>query len=1090
MKSTLNRCFRFIYRKLPFPEKYRMKMKNYYTMHFSYLTADISYQDWKIMNLDENQLQVKNDLNKYTADLFLRASSKSEEYVEKSSVPVSLSENDVKLIAFYLPQFHPFEENDHWWGKGFTEWTNVTKAVPQFCGHYQPHLPDELGFYDLRLIETQKQQIELAKAYGIYGFCYYYYWFSGKLLMERPLQQILEHPELDFPFCLCWANENWARRWDGMDNDVLIKQEYAEGDDLSFIKSIEQILCDKRYIRINNKPVVLIYRIGLLPDPKATTACWRSYCQKCGIGEICILIVQGHDFIDPSECGCDAAVEFPPHTITCPNITGGIEKSNPEYDGIVYNLKSFVASKLYLKEQKRFKLFKSVMPSWDNTARKPNNGVVFLGSSPSLYKKWLKDVLLYTRACLGKEEQFTFINAWNEWAEGAHLEPDRKYGYAYLQATKEALIESRNIYYTKKIVCVGHDAHKNGAQILLLQILKNLKLRFKYEIHLLLKAGGPLEAEYRKYAEVYNLEDRYHTNEKIEQLLSEIRGQGVGIALTNTVITGDLVCLLKKYEMEVISLVHELPGVIRQYHAEPYARCIAQYADKIVFPSSFVKDKFFTNFSLDETNKAEIYPQGLYYAKLLYADKATNSAELRQYLNIDASTKIVLGVGFGDHRKGIDLFLDVAMQVISQRSDVFFVWVGSIASAMRKIVDGKVKMLSNASQVVFVDFQHDLEKFYAGADLYVMTSREDPFPSVVLDAMAARTPVIGFEDAGGFSDIVTEDTGCLVPYGDTAAMGKSILTLLDQQDVIEKLGDSSRGLITEKYQFIDYIYKLLEFMHHNYQKVSVVVPNYNYEKYIGKRLQNIMDQTYPVYDMIILDDHSQDCSQEIIQEFQEKHKDFTEVYFNEQNAGCVFKQWAKGLAKAKGTLIWIAEADDFADCRFLEEVVQPFIHKDVVLSYCQSKQVDGEHRILAENYLSYTDNICKEKWKKDYIADGKSEICKTLAIQNTIPNVSGVVFRKEDINEILEDLVQYKNAGDWFFYVWLLSKGSIAYNATALNYHCRHEKSVTLNKANKDNLYHEILAMQDWIQQHYEVSDLTQEKMKCYVKYVKNFLEI
>lgn len=393
---------------------------------------------------DRKQYDIEEQRDKYICDLFDRASKKSEYYVEFSSQNIGRLPEDIKFIAFYLPQFHPIQENDEWWGKGFTEWTNVSKAVPQFVGHYQPHLPGELGFYDLRVPEVMKRQAELAKEYGIYGFCFYFYWFGGRTLLEMPARRLLENPEIDIPFCLCWANENWTRRWDGLENEVLIQQKHSPEDDLAFIKYLEPYMKDRRYIRINNKPILIVYRPRLLPTPRNTVKIWREYCRNSGIGEIFIVGAQTYGFYDYRQVGFDDAVEFPPNYYLnfCRRMTSELQILNPDFNGQVFDYAALVKSRGFVKYV-MFNPFKTVFPNWDNTARRPDGPVAFFGSTPDLYKEWLLYVSLFTKLKKGKDEQFVFINAWNEWAEGAHLEPDRKYGYAYLQATREALLTYR-----------------------------------------------------------------------------------------------------------------------------------------------------------------------------------------------------------------------------------------------------------------------------------------------------------------------------------------------------------------------------------------------------------------------------------------------------------------------------------------------------------------------------------------------------------------------------------------------------------------------------------------------------------------------
>lgn len=450
LKLFTREFIRNIYRNLPINQKTKSKLKNWTYIHFGFIFKNSDmYMSWKRSTPNEKlkselkNLKTKNKIySQYISDLTYYANNRSPEFVDyEEEFRVNLKEDDVKLIAFYLPQFHPIPENDEWWGKGFTEWTNVTKAIPKFLGHYQPHLPIDLGFYDLRLIDTQKRQIELAKKYGIFGFCFHYYWFNGKRLLEKPLNMFLEHHELDLPFCICWANENWTRRWDGMDNDILISQEYSQEDDLEIIKDLTHYFKDERYIKIEGKILLIVYKPQLLPNPKKTFELWREYCKKEKIGELFIIGAKRHDFDHPKKYGMDGAVEFPPNTPHPTQIKEDIHFLEKGSHPTVYDLEEFVKSKSYIEEDDYFK-FKSVVPSWDNTPRRGNDGQVYVGN-PSIYKEWLSDVIKYTKENIGKERQFVFINAWNEWAEGAHLEPDQRFGYGYLKASANAIIESR-----------------------------------------------------------------------------------------------------------------------------------------------------------------------------------------------------------------------------------------------------------------------------------------------------------------------------------------------------------------------------------------------------------------------------------------------------------------------------------------------------------------------------------------------------------------------------------------------------------------------------------------------------------------------
>lgn len=348
--------------------------------------------------------------------------------------------NKVRTIAFYLPQFHPIPENDEWWGKGFTEWTNVKKAEPLFDEHYQPHVPHgDIGYYDLRDRNVQKKQMEIAKNFGIHGFCYYHYWFDGKKLLETPLQTMLKDPEIDFPFCVCWANENWTRRWDGNDKKVLIAQNHNKADDRRFIQDLMPVLKDKRYILVDGKPLVLIYRPALLPDSKETMKIWREEAQKNGFNDLFIVRVENFDRnIDSKKFGCDAGVKFAPNFDVLSNDKISEKPLTGTYDSLIMED--------ILDCDRDYPLYKSVCPSWDNAARRQDRGgITFVGANPEKYQYWLEKVLEYTMHHFKNEERLVFINAWNEWGEGAHLEPDTKFGYEWLEATRIAL---RNVNKT------------------------------------------------------------------------------------------------------------------------------------------------------------------------------------------------------------------------------------------------------------------------------------------------------------------------------------------------------------------------------------------------------------------------------------------------------------------------------------------------------------------------------------------------------------------------------------------------------------------------------------------------------------------
>lgn len=344
-----------------------------------------------------------------------------------------------RLIAFYLPQFHPIPHNDAWWGPGFTEWHNVARALPQFEGHQQPRLPADLGFYDLRVPDVMRAQATLAREAGIEGFCSYLYWFGGTTLLERPLRSWLDDSTIELPLCLCWANENWTRRWDGRADDILIAQAHSPEDDLAFIAHVADYLRDPRYIRVDGKPLLLVYRPYLLPDAAATASRWREWCLDAGIGEIQLAYVQGFERPDPRDIGFDAAVEFPPNMSTPPSIVDRQALLNPRFAGDVLDWRA-LASDIGERPLPAYPLYPGVNPGWDNEPRRSGCGRVFAHASPRGYRDWLHKTIHGRLRHVAPADRIVFVNAWNEWAEGAVLEPDTRLGHAWLAATRQALV--------------------------------------------------------------------------------------------------------------------------------------------------------------------------------------------------------------------------------------------------------------------------------------------------------------------------------------------------------------------------------------------------------------------------------------------------------------------------------------------------------------------------------------------------------------------------------------------------------------------------------------------------------------------------
>ena len=349
-------------------------------------------------------------------------------------------ESTLKYIAFFLPQFHPIKENDEWWGAGFTEWTNTKKAIPLFDNHRQPREPLDDYYYDLTDPGTHKWQSELMKKYNVYGLCYYHYWFNGKLLLEKPAELLLDHKEIDTNFCFSWANEPWTRNWDGRQYSVLMPQSYgSEKDWREHFNYLLPFFRDERYIKVNEQPLFVLYVADEIEHGEEMIACWKQLAVENGLNGIFIAETKRHKH-QPNLKGSDACIEFEPSL----TVYGGYTPYQT-HKYILKTLHTFSSDEVWNKMLERNssygnrEKFCGAFVDWDNSPRVGARGRVCVGTTPNKFKVYLKRL---TQKCIEEgNDRFIFINAWNEWAEGAYLEPDKHYEYQFLQAIKDVCNE-------------------------------------------------------------------------------------------------------------------------------------------------------------------------------------------------------------------------------------------------------------------------------------------------------------------------------------------------------------------------------------------------------------------------------------------------------------------------------------------------------------------------------------------------------------------------------------------------------------------------------------------------------------------------
>lgn len=1112
-------------------------------------------------------------------------------YVPRLGGEVPPVKTVARVIAFYLPQFHPIPENDAWWGEGFTEWTNVRPAKPLFDGHYQPHEPDDfLGYYDLRDTAVMRRQIELAKQYGVEGFCFYAYWFSGKRLLETPLDNYLADPALDLPFCVCWANENWSRRWDGRDQDVLIAQHYSDADDIAFISHMAKYLRDPRYIQVDGKPLLIVYRPNLFPSMRATAARWRAWCKSNGLGDIHIAYVQSFEKSDPAKYGLDSAIEFPPNNSAPPNVSGRVfpgkdAQKRAGFEGNVFDW-SILPQRSEAYEAPAYTLYRGACPSWDNTARKKLRATAFVNSGPALFKRWLVNAFRDSMARFEREDsRLVFINAWNEWAEGAHLEPDRRYGYAWLDAVRQAHVEAgsaaaavpkhvklpqpdivqrfasgvraglrrvkpRTFMYAKlhearrfarkavallnfadsgngehsprsayrpsvrdlrakplppisrsgtDILFVSHDAHSGGAQLSLLSIVRFFAASTSLRIRVLLLGGGVHVPSFEAVCPVLMInrgDVDAMSAEECRKALEVFCGGSPALLYCNTIATGPLLKSVGAGDYKIISHIRELRSSIHRYGGDAVPD-VVRHTDLFLTCSRAVADYLVSELGVP-ADKTEVSYPSMERSRIRQAESEVRSAAYRREISKDPGVRLVLGCGIGmPFRKGADLFIDMFRNFENRSGQrVHFRWIGAFQDSEAND-DGVVwadclkRVHERQDPLVTFDiipFQKNVLHHFAQGDVYLMTSREEPLGRTALEAIAAGVTVLGFKGAGGIEEVLECVPENLIENFSAKGMAARLECLLESPAELGAGLAKLKRQLEQKFTAERNFPRIVSAVHRQLgtkPAVSIIVPNFNYARYLDERIRSILDQTFQDFELIILDDASTDGSREVIERYASDDDRIT-TFYNDQNSGSPYPQWFRGIEMAQSDLVWVAEADDLCEPTFLEDLLPYFSHPDVRLAYCASQSIDAEGRVGSDyRRQAYLSDLSRNRWDESYLTDADEEVCAGLGVKNTVLNISSAVFRKFDLSSAAKERIgSMVMAGDWLFLLECIRGGSLAFHSKVLNSHRRHAASAIhreLKSEYLEKLFRTRAMVHNHVRENFEVSDEFEKNVDEYV---------
>lgn len=624
------------------------------------------------------------------------------------------------------------------------------------------------------------------------------------------------------------------------------------------------------------------------------------------------------------------------------------------------------------------------------------------------------------------------------------------------------------------ILVFSHFADGSGAPILALNIVKEL-YGFGFNLHIILMRDGELHESFSQFGSV----DVITSEETLREKLLQWRREGIDIrkAFLNTTLPGIYAGLLKEFGMTVVNLIHEMPGTVTVMGQQEAASVLRKNADKIVLPSTLIQDLWKeADMSLPQ-ERCVILPQPDYHSDLMpvkdEAEKAACHAALCQQLNIPEDSFIVIGCGMLETRKAPDVFFQTALEVCEIDPRIHFIWIGDSGDEFyrRKI---KLLLAKNPNNLKLLSYRK-LNDYYRGADLFFLSSKEDPFPTVGLLAAKVAVPVVFCRRNTGLRDLFGGIEGCSAEDYSSGIFQEIILHHAANRELSAQRGAAFQKIYREKmYSFRNYVQTLYELAGDKLPRITAIIPNYNYAAFLPARIKSIADQSYPIYELLILDDCSQDNSAEVaekmIREYSGCFPGGMRYIPNTRNAG-VFRQWYKGVSLAQGELIWIAEADDMCLNNMQSQLVHAFTDPKVQIAYAQSALMDKDDNIYSKNMLLHTNSVSQIKWLNNYLWDGNTEIETALAIKNTIPNASATLIRKTAFARIPEDLFSYKVVGDWFAYLHIVQDGKVAYCAKPLNLYRRHPDSVVAK--NPERLLAELKKLNEYIVSKFSISNYT-----------------